>query len=269
MLNQQLNNLSFHIQFHPVKMKTSLVIFILASLSKTSNLATLHCVYEMNWASWDDKKVFEKYNCFATVEYQGEKNYITAVSQNHKGNRSPNDVKMLTYRKDQTIPQLLKFTDNFYPELESFVATNIGLEVITAEDFINFPKTLRIIYLYKNKLKEIPSNLFKYTPNLDTIALDRNEIEHVGNYFFQYLNLTKLKRFGINANTCTNFQYINSGEKDLFEKLRVELLEKCKATRKMIMQEEAEVAATAILKKRKKELRTFELKRAKNGSQRN
>ena len=234
-LNRLIYFENFCIQYQPVEMKTSLVIFILSSLSRTSNLATLHCDYETIWAAWNNLKQEETYGCTGTIVYQEEKNYITSVSQNHIGTRSPNDVKMLIYKKGQIIPKLLKFTDNFYPELESFAAVDVSLEVITGEDFINFPKTLRIIYLYKNKLKEIPSNLFKYTPNLDSIALDRNKIEHVGNNFFKYLNLEKLKRFGIKSNTCTDFQYIENGEKNLFESLRVELLNKCKPTHKMIV----------------------------------
>ena len=65
--------------------------------------------------------------------YQDDKNYITAVSQNHKGDRLPNDVKMFFYKTSQTIIKLPKFTDKFYPELEPFAAISVSLKVITAE----------------------------------------------------------------------------------------------------------------------------------------
>jgi hypothetical protein len=105
--------------------------------------------------------------------------------------------------------------------------------VVSAYDFIHLPKTLQVVYLQYNKLKIIPSDLFKYNPNLNTIGLDKNKIEHVGKRFFDILNLKKLKTLAMNNNTCTHFPWIHNGEADLFKKLRVELLNKCKPTRGM------------------------------------
>jgi hypothetical protein len=110
------------------------------------------------------------------------------------------------------------------------------LKVVTAVNFINFSKTLQTIHLFKKKLKEIPSDLFTYAPNLHSIALDRNMIQHVGNHFFDHLNLNKLERFTMKLNT--KFPGIVNGDLKLFEQLRVELLKNCKPTDKMIREEE-------------------------------
>jgi hypothetical protein len=223
-------------------MRTFASIFLLLFLSQPTTSVKLQCEYGTHWVSWHNNKQTEMYGCKATFVEENEPHYVVKVSNNHRGNQSPNDVKILIYKPRQIIPKLPKLTDKFFPELLAFTATGISLEVVAAVNFINFPKTLQTVYLFKNKLKEIPSDLFTYTPNLHSIALDRNMIQHVGNHFFDFLNLKKLERFTIKLNTCTKFPDIVNGDLKIFEKLRVELLNKCKPTDEMVRVEERKLS---------------------------
>jgi hypothetical protein len=186
------------------------------------------------------EKIWENYGCnLAELKPNGEENYITEVSHNHLTLKSDNDVKGFTYQQGQVIPRLPKFTSIFFPELEAFSAKNVSLEVVSANDFINMPKTLYLVYLNFNKLKEIPSDLFKYTPNVGAIALDRNKIQHVGSHFLDYLNLKKLRLLSTFQNPChSNFPHVENGNAEQFEKLRMKLLNSCKPTEAMIREEE-------------------------------
>jgi hypothetical protein len=199
----------------------------------------IKCDYKNNRFTLGNEKLFEKYGCWAELKPNGEENYITEVSHNHVGWKSDNDVKGFSYKHGQVIPRLPKFTSNFFPELEAFSASNVSLEVISANDFINMPKTLYLVFLYSNKLKEIPSDLFKYTPNVGAIAIDNNQIQHVGSHFLDYLNLKKLRLLSTSENTCTSsFPHVENGNAEQFEKLRMKLLESCKPTEAMIREEE-------------------------------
>jgi Leucine-rich repeat (LRR) protein len=200
----------------------------------------IKCHFDVYGYAVGNEKLMEKYGCHAVVKPNGEENYITEVSHNHIGWKSDFDVKCFIYKHGQVIPRLPKFTSIFFPELEAFSASNVSLEVISANDFINMPKTLQVIYLYSNKLKEIPSDLFKYTPNVAAISIDRNQIQNVGSHFFNYLNLKKLRFLSTYKNSCipNDFPNVENGNAEQFEKLRMKLLNSCKLTEAMIREEE-------------------------------
>lgn len=221
-------------------MKTHSAAVLLLCLVKLSVTFKIACDYEKYHLQWLDKKIFEGYACKAKLVPNGHdhNNYVTEVSQNHIGMHSSEDVKLIAYYSNQKIPKLPKFTDKFFPALEVFRAVNVSLEVISANDFILFSKTLRMVYIYLNKLKEIPSDLFKYIQNLDTINLSNNKIVHVGSKFMDNINWKKLLRVDFRSNPCTNFDVITNGEESKLNDLRNELLNKCKPTFAMISEDE-------------------------------
>lgn len=221
-------------------MNTLLIILSLICLVGKLNSLTIQCVYRTKNMTWNVAVISRGYSCIGKIVDNEEKTYVTAVSQNHEGHRSSTDVKHFLYSAWQTIPKLPKMSDSFFPNLEALMASDISLEVVSSDDFKTFPKSLRIVYLHRNKLTQIPSTLFKHLPNIDTITLTVNKIEHVGSNFFKYLNFNKLKRFSINNNKCTHIDWIHFGERNLLERLKTELATKCKPTQEMIDDEEIE-----------------------------
>jgi hypothetical protein len=221
-------------------MKTQSAFFLLVFLVKLSVTYKLACHYQKRRIEWHLENMFEEYGCKATLVPNGHdhNNYVTEVSHNHTGMHSSNDVKYFGYNPGQKIPKLPKLTDKFFPAVEAFEAVEISLEVISANDFILFPKNLRMIFLYRNNLKEIPSDLFKYTQNLDTISLFESKILHVGSKFMDNINLKKLLRIDFQSNSCINFNPITNGEESKLNTLRSELLNKCKPTWAMISEDE-------------------------------
>jgi Leucine-rich repeat (LRR) protein len=218
-------------------MKISAKLFILFLCLETSDSLTLQCEYKFRQFTWETSLI-EDYGCKATIVPDAEKSFITAVSQNHSEGMTFDDVRLLYYAREQTIPQLPKLGFKFYPKLEAFSASRVSLERISSRDFLNLPSCLRIVFLYNNKLREIPSDLFRFTPNVEVVALNGNQIKHVGNNFLDSLNVKTLQKLGIFENSCTNFEVVGMGNEKKIDELKIELKTKCQPTQQMIEEEE-------------------------------
>ena len=220
-------------------MEILLGVFISTTLFKKSASLTLQCEYKVRQFTWKESLI-EDYGCKAAIVLDGEKKFITSVSQNHMEKQSFDDVRLLFYAHEQIIPALPKFGFKFFPKLEAFSASKVSLENISSRDFLKAPPSLRIVFLYGNKLREIPSDLFKYTPNIEVLALNGNQIAHIGNNFIDSLNFKSIQKFGIFENTCTDFKLIEGVDKAKLDELKVELKEKCQPTQEMIAVEAEE-----------------------------
>lgn len=225
-------------------MKQKLTAFLFILFWKKFNSLILSCNYTQNILKWD-KILINDYACLASIKgkFDLENDFITDVSHGHLSGQSSHDVKILSFVTD--LKRIPKLGYKFFPKLEGFYASEIGLTEISGRDLIQLPSDLKIIYLYGNKLKQIPSDLFEFTPNLEYIALNNNQIKHVGYNFVSYLNLNKLKKFAINKNLCTDFPHILDRSKKMFEDLKTELKNNCKPTKQMI-DDEARIEVVSL-----------------------
>jgi hypothetical protein len=219
-------------------MELFLKTFIFTLFLEMSNSLTLQCEYKFLAFTWEIFLI-QDYGCKATIVPGSEESYITDVSKNHISEKTFDDVRLLLYAHNQTVSTLPKFGLKYYPNLQAYSASNVGLEKVTSRDFLNVSPKLKIIFLYNNKIQEIPSDLFTLTPNIEYLALNGNQIKHVGLNFINSLNLATIKKLGIFGNSCTNFEIVGADNKKKIDELKLELKEKCHPTQEMIELEEA------------------------------
>lgn len=87
--------------------------------------------------------------------------------------------------------------------LENIIFMSIDgtpLETITAADLKQFPK-LEYFDLSNTQVASLNGNLFAYTPNLKTIMLDNNKIDHVAKNLIK--DLLHLQYFTMENNPCS------------------------------------------------------------------
>lgn len=180
----------------------SQIIFASSSLWLVASAVTMECQYTMD--SYEGKLneilVDSAYTCFQAIvsDKCDNSNAVVAASRNHIEGKTRADVEMLYFKIKQNFPKLPTEIDKIFPNIVTLRLPKLGLEEISKED-LKFPK-LKNLYLGHNNLKSLDSDLFEFTPNLEFVGFDFNQIENIGEKTFD--SLSNLKIMYANANKC-------------------------------------------------------------------
>lgn len=240
-------------------MRKVLAAFFIGMFWIKCSTVKLQCDYKKYPIKWAVEFLMDEYTCVATINFEPETEFITKISHNHLNGQSEHEVKAFVYLEGQKIPKLPKFGFKFFPCLEGVRFSGIGLEEISSRDLVKFPIDLKLLYLNRNKLTKIPSDLFEHTPHLQYLTLRENQIKHVGYNFFNYLNFKNFKKFSIDDNVCTKFPIILNEIEKKFKELKLELKNKCKPTQEMIDHDESKADEIFMETRRRLEQRKTQL----------
>lgn len=200
----------------------TLVAFCLLSCFSFSEALVIDCKFD-NELFFDDLKV--AYTCTVqnlSISSETERN-ITKVIGEHtlvRGNVNKDVTQLYIFRQNMTyFPRT--FTD-FFENIEAVHAGFNDLRYLDRIDLKPFSK-LRFLYLYKNNIEYLQSDLFHDNPLLQYVSLHSNRLKHIGAKMLAPLKNLKTAYF--NKNICIDQQATHS-EYDVAE-LRLEIAQKC------------------------------------------
>ena len=199
---------------------------IIEILSCTVHSFTVNCDYSfVEYHGHYHEFLHESsYACYANVAYECDHSFdLEGVSKNHMTGKTNADVILFDLENYLKIDVIPKNVGAFFPYIEVFKCSLCTVSQISSSDLMQFPK-LKCFYLGHNKLRTIPGDLFKHTPNIEFVGLEFNEIERVGADFFNYLS--KLKILYFNNNICSIVHSTALSE------VKEQIIQKCLSQRK-------------------------------------
>lgn len=199
-----------------------LVTFCIISCLSLSNSLIIDCHYDHE-LFFDDLKV--AYTCSVKhllITSETERN-ITEVKGEHilVPGSTKKDVTQLYITKQNMSHFPRTFTD-FFENIVAVHAGNNHLKYLDRFDLQSFIK-LRFLYLFKNEIEFLQSDLFQDTPHLQYVSIHSNRLKHIGSKMLAPLKDLRTAYF--NKNICIDQQAVHS-EYDVAE-LRLEIAQKC------------------------------------------
>lgn len=130
------------------------------------------------------------YQCRATVRHTGSGRILDEVFGDHlSGGKSNADVEHLSLW-NQNMNFIPLGIGSIFPAIKAISWYNSKLLTISADDLQQFPNLI-FLGLWMNNLVTLDGDLFKFTPTLQLIDFDGNQIENVGrNLLSDLKNLT-------------------------------------------------------------------------------
>lgn len=150
------------------------------------------------------------YACQATVFYDdAEPLRLTAAEGDHAAGKFDEDVRFLRIYLEN-LPVLPTNIANFFPSLDGLMVSTSDLLEIKADDLQPFPQ-LKVLLINFNLLKSIDGDLLAHSPNLVSVELRNNEIEHIGPGFLEnLLELEHLEEIDLSGNMCIDIHAKNA-----------------------------------------------------------
>lgn len=164
-------------------------------------------------------KVKEIYKCilrdFISVNKTDK---ITSVGGSHKSNKTNRDVGVLII-ENQICHYLPSGFDEHFTNLYHLDVRNSSLIAVDQSTMKMFPK-LKVLYLRKNLIEEIPPNLFQFNRLLEFINFDDNRMKKIDGGVF--LNLPNIVSISLERNICIdNFAMDEVSRRDLISEIKL------------------------------------------------
>lgn len=172
-----------------MKLLIALIVLTLGQL----NAIDIEC--EFKFARNILHKDFERYKCYAkSVVFNNTESVIKRIDGTHVEGRGKTITDVTMFHSDQnTFKKFPRNLRDFFPNIEMVDIYEAGLTQITREDLSNIGVKLKSLWLMRNEIRRITSDLFLDTPNIEWINLSENDIVHVEiGAFTGYNNLGKL-----------------------------------------------------------------------------
>lgn len=124
---------------------------------------------------------------------------IHSIIGEHLNGKTNEDVKF--FRNYKVIMNYFPLNlTNGFKNLEVVQVNYSDLKRITSSDLEQFGEKLKILWIGNNIVEVIEADLFKYTPNIESIGLSPQKIKHVDDGAFTKLN--KLHSLWFSKNPC-------------------------------------------------------------------
>lgn len=184
--------------------------------SRTVNAITFNCYF----ITRSNPVIGSVYECSARVSFDGNEN-VTEVSGNHESGKGHSDVQGL-YLQDQNLPFFPTNIEEFFPNLVVFDLQNNAIVNISNRHLKPFP-SLQHLYLTRNRITSLDSNIFSGMMSMSYISFNINNIHHVGHD----INLPKTGELHFNNNPCISQQAVTPEQ---IATLKLNLLRNCPPT---------------------------------------
>lgn len=126
---------------------------------------------------------------------------LSEVTGEHDGEFTNFDVESL-YLRNQNLGHIPSGIEKFFPNLRAIEWHNSNLLEISADDLKPFPELL-LFSADTNKVESLDGDLFKNTPNIQSIDFRNNSISYVGDGIL--VNLNELKFAQFEGNPCVDY----------------------------------------------------------------
>jgi Leucine-rich repeat (LRR) protein len=126
---------------------------------------------------------------------------VTEIVGTHLSGKSNRDV-LVFMSEHLSIEYLPLDLTKFFPNIEYISIKSGNFRKFSRADLRPFGAKLKGLILWRNLIKTIEYNAFKYTPNIEYLDLDNNQITYVAPNTLTMLS--KLKNFYIQGNDCAD-----------------------------------------------------------------
>jgi hypothetical protein len=158
---------------------------------------SFYCDYEYKDMKDYDQNIFftDYYSCVGYADYDcGSKSfYVEGIKKEMLEGRTRFDVKYIFFHRSKYDFFPLNF-GTFFPAIEAINCIGRGLKSIANSELDQFPR-LKWAELAVNKINYLPSDLFKFNPELEYFSIAGNPIKAVGEGFFYYMPFLSLFYF--------------------------------------------------------------------------
>lgn len=127
---------------------------------------------------------------------------LTRVTGTHETGKMDDDV-IDFYSEGKIKNFFLQNIKKFFKNVQKVSLISANLSTLLKYDLQPFGSQLTVLRLYYNNLEAIESDLFEFTPNLNWINFNDNQLKFVGKGTFS--NLQKLTTFYFSNNPCHSF----------------------------------------------------------------
>lgn len=142
-----------------------------------------------------------RYTCEVTAISAGASSTVTEIRGHHLDGMTNDNVEAI-YNVYIYGLSSIGSIGNFFSNLLIIDWESNNLETLTAADLRTMPNLVHL-WIIENNIVSLESGLFQYTPNLRSIQLSSNNIEHVGNNLLTGLNVLYWASFLYNPCTYT------------------------------------------------------------------
>lgn len=192
-------------------------LILLLAMFASARAVIFYCDFKMyTWLV-----VGSRYTCEVYGIDDENPTQVDEFRGDHMVGRNDSDVHAFSiYYVTPTLPKIPTGIETIFENLLVFRWTQ-SLTSLTSEDLKPFPE-LVVFFIRNADLFSIDGDVFKYSTNLQYIALDYNRIQHVGLGFLD--GLTKLTSFYFHSNLCLNAYATNA---EVVEIVRLKLAAYC------------------------------------------
>lgn len=181
---------------------TEMKLLIAVILLTLGQVIAIDIQCEFKFARNELHRDFERYKCYArSVLFVANETKVERVSGTHITGKTISDVTMFHSDKNlfNKFPRNLR---DFFPNMAMVDIYEAGLTEITRLDFTQFGDRLKSVWLMRNGIKRITSDLFLDNPNIEWINLSENDIVHVE--MGAFTGYKKLSKLFFKTNPCYN-----------------------------------------------------------------
>jgi Leucine-rich repeat (LRR) protein len=150
---------------------------------------------------WNQTKVIFFYGCQvpeASIRKPGTE--IKAFIGEHEQGKTNIDVKMIWFENTAITEFLPRNLHKIFPNLKALIIGNCGLKKIDRRDLTGL-ENLEILWIYKNQLRTLPSDLFKGMTKLNNIHFFGNEFDCLSSEVLEPISRNQLERVSFRSNT--------------------------------------------------------------------
>ncbi|KAG5667221.1 hypothetical protein PVAND_015212 [Polypedilum vanderplanki] len=182
-------------------MKTSfwLISFIAFEAFKITYFFSINCLFEIRSYSYGRGYI---YSCLTTDIPESTGSYVTEVTGEHLEGRNNYFVRFVEIDGNKTLSLFPRNFSHFFPNLAGFYVTNTLIKTLYGDELNEYGKRLEFFSFGYSSLKEVSSNLFGQTPNVEVVSFYNNKISHVGKNLFKPLNVSQMWHLQFYLNNC-------------------------------------------------------------------
>lgn len=168
-----------------------IIIICLSSLVLVSIVDGI--MFNCNYAIRTQWNVNDIYSCEAQVLFLGHECNLIEVSRNHMAGMNNSDVKLLAISSQLDVTFYPRNVYQFFPNLEAIYIYDTAIEEMTEEDLQGM-QSLKQFQLVQANVVAIRNDWFIGAPNLVSIQIHSQPLQHIAPRVFDHLRLNELDK---------------------------------------------------------------------------
>jgi hypothetical protein len=154
------------------------IIIAIACLATAVNGITINCMFTSGNVDYIVGTYADYYQCWGSIIDSSNPGVLDEITGAHLDGKSNRDVQAIM-TTGVPLGNFFQNLNQFFPNLEMIYFMNAGIKTISRSNLTPF-SNLRFLFLSRNEIVTLQSDLFFDLPVVRTIDLSFNQIRHVG-----------------------------------------------------------------------------------------